>query len=76
MTKTFEIGRTYFARSACDYDTVFTFEVVKRTEKTITIKSRTWGTTSRKIKVWDGVETIMPLGSYSMAPQLSADRPL
>ena len=74
MTKQFEVGRTYWVRSICDYDTIFSFEIVKRTEKTVTIKSRTWGCDVKKIKVRDGVETIMPLGTYSMAPMLTADR--
>ncbi len=69
----FEVGRTYWTRSACDWDTVFSFYVIGRTKKTVIIKSH-WGTKSRKIMVRDGVETIMPLGSYSMAPVLSADR--
>ena len=33
---TFEIGKEYFARSACDHDCIFTVKIVKRTAKTVT----------------------------------------
>jgi len=69
---TFTPGATYWTRSACDHDCIFRITVAKRTAKTIT-------TTSGKrlgIKVWFGVETVKPLGSYSMAPNIGADRKL
>jgi hypothetical protein len=34
----FEVGKTYSCRSACDYECVWNYEVVKRTDKSITIK--------------------------------------
>lgn len=72
-TAAFEIGKTYSTRSACDYDCIFAFTVVARKGAIVTMESRT-GTYRRKVRVWDGVETVMPLGSYSMAPQLRADK--
>ena len=36
---TFETGKTYQARSIGDHNCIFTFKVIKRTEKTITIFS-------------------------------------
>lgn len=72
MTIKFEVGQTYSTRSACDYDCVFSFTVVKRTAKTVTIESPTWGQVRRSIKIWGDVESILPLGSYSMAPVLDA----
>ena len=72
MTKQFQVGQTYSTRSACDYDCIFSFAVVGRTEKTVKINYH-GKVTSKKIKIYDGLETIYPLGSYSMAPVLSAD---
>jgi hypothetical protein len=74
MTKTFEIGKTYATRSLCDYECIFSFTVVARTAKTITIESNAWGTVKRGIRLYDDVEICKPLGSYSMAPTIHADR--
>ncbi len=74
MTKTFEVGKTYWARSACDYNTVYEFKVLKRTAKSITIESDTWGKKSRKVHHYDGREMAYPLGQYSMCPIISADK--
>ncbi len=73
----FKVGRTYWARSICDHECIFRFEVVGRTEKTVSIKSKAVpakGVTRRKIRLYDGVEHIDPLGRYSMSPVLRADR--
>jgi len=73
MTK-FETGKSYFCRSVCDYDCVWTFKVIKRTAKSIWVKDAQNGETIRKaVKVWNNSETINPLGSYSMAPILRAE---
>jgi len=69
---TFQIGKTYATRSLCDYDCTFSFQVVRRTEKMITIRSHR-GDVSRKVRLIDGVESIDPLGRFSMSPVLSAD---
>lgn len=74
MTKQFQIGTTYSTRSACDYDCIFSFKVVARTEKTVTIESGSRGTVRRKVRVSDGVERCDPHGRYSMSPVISADR--
>lgn len=66
----FQPGQTYFTTSICDSNCVFDLTVARRTEKTIT-------TTEGKrlgIKVHNGVECVMPLGSFSMAPTIRADR--
>lgn len=70
-TKQFQTGRTYSVRSLCDYDCIFQFEVLGRTDKTVTIKVH-GEPTRRKVKLVDGVETIDPLGRYSMSPVLRA----
>jgi hypothetical protein len=70
----FEIGKTYSTRSICDYECIFSFKVIGRTEKTVTIESRSRGAVRRKVRVGsDGVERCDPHGRYSMSPVLSAD---
>ncbi|AXU74686.1 hypothetical protein CDIF28670_01076 [Clostridioides difficile] len=66
----FEIGKTYATRSVCDHDCMFTIEVIKRTDKTITYKED--DTVRRaKIRFSDDYEYIR-VGNYSMAPNFSA----
>lgn len=76
---TFETGKTYGANAIGDQNCVFTFVVVKRTEKTLTLRNPDGikrGTFNVKLSN-DGIsETCMPLGRYSMAPTLRATRVL
>lgn len=75
--KTFEIGKTYYMRSICDHDCVWSYTVIKRTASTITI---TDGKTTKNCRINSQIsgflnaETVYPLGRYSMCPSLSADR--
>jgi hypothetical protein len=69
----FQAGKTYQTRSACDYDTVYSFTVVSRTEKTITLKSH-FEIKARKVYLTDGVEHCNPLGTYSMHPVIRANK--
>ena len=71
----FEVGKQYYMRSACDHNCIWAYEVIKRTEKTITIKELDSDDKpmQRKISVFWECESVKPLGSYSMAPVLSAD---
>ncbi len=66
--KTFEPGKTYSTRSACDYNCIFSITVKSRTAKTLTT---TKGQLLR-ISQFDGEETVKPQGSYSMAPIIHA----
>lgn len=81
----FETGKRYYMTSACDHDCRWTYEVVKRTASTVTLQAvRHDGTMSaeapktcridRRYFEHTGEETVKPLGSYSMAPVLSARR--
>ena len=70
---TFKTNTVYKTRSICDSECIFSFEVVSRTSKTVTIKSKMDGLVKRKIFIYDNSECIMPLGSYSMAPMLKAN---
>ena len=75
--KKFEIGQTYSMRSACMHDCTWEYTVTKRTAQTITITDGKETKTCRISKAstqYRGAETIYPLGQYSMAPSLSADR--
>ncbi len=75
--KKFEIGQQYSMRSACDHNCVWTYTVTARTAQTVTI---TDGKEIKRCRISKGysearrAETIFPLGQYSMAPSLSADK--
>lgn len=70
--KKFEAGKTYYSRSICNHECIFTIEVVKRTEKTVTYiyDGRQRRST---IKVDENGEYIKP-DNYSMAPVFRAYR--
>ena len=72
----FEIGQTYSTRSACDYEAVFSYRVIARTAKTVTLENR-HGHVSRRGITTDGYgcEYCRPQGRYSMAPVITADNP-
>ena len=71
----FVVGETYWCRSAVDYDTQFTFTVTARTPKRMTIDNVFGRQVVVGIKVdEDGVEWALPMGRYSMAPVIRADR--
>lgn len=74
MIKQFEIGKTYFCRSLCDYDCVWTFEIVSRTEKTIITACGKTLRINPKMTEYNKAETVYPLGRYSMAPTLTAEK--
>lgn len=71
---TFQIGKTYTTRSACDYDTIFAWTVTARTAKRLTLEDRHGRTTQRGIYIWNGIEHCKPDGTYSMCPIISAER--
>jgi hypothetical protein len=72
-TVKFQVGKTYHDRSSCDWDTIYSFEIVARTDKTLTINER--GKTYRRgIYVYEGVESCKPHGTYSMCSVITADR--
>ncbi|WP_421878350.1 hypothetical protein [Pacificispira sp.] len=74
MTTTFETGKTYYCRSVCDHDCIWTFTVERRSQSSVWLTDRRGNTKRRTIKVGAGTEFCFPLGRYSMAPVLSADR--
>lgn len=71
--KKFIVGNTYTTRSACDYDCIFSFKVVARTDKSITIVGDLIDKpTRKKIYTYGPEESALPYGSYSMAPVITA----
>lgn len=74
MTKQFKVGQTYSARSICDYDCIFSFTILGRTAKSITVNVR-GSVVRRSLSIYEGVEQFKPFGSYSMAAIVGADDP-
>ena len=72
-SNSFIVGETYSCRSACNYDTVYSWTVVRRTEKSIWIKDKFESEPSRvKIQKNDDGESAFPDGRYSMCPVIRA----
>lgn len=69
----FEVGKTYYARSICDYECIHTCAIISRTAKSITTKVH-GNVVARRLTVRDGIEEFKPFGSYSMAAVIKADR--
>lgn len=70
--KKFETDKDYSTRSVCDYDCIFNFRVIKRTEKSIWIKDIHGNVSRKKIEIYNNEESIYPFGHYSMCPILRA----
>jgi hypothetical protein len=73
----FKVGTTYSCRSICDYECIWEFTVISRTDKTIVVTQEgVAGAKSLRINAklseHNGAETVFPLGRYSMAPTLVA----
>lgn len=77
MTKTLEVGATYYGRFICNHDTVIIGTIVKRTAKFVWVKMDRDAIVKKcGVKAYNGVEYCCPTGNYSMAPSLAADRPI
>lgn len=70
--KQFVVGKTYATRSICDYDTWFSFTILARTAKQVTIKVN-GNVVRRGLSVYDNCEQFKPFGSYSMCAIIGAD---
>ena len=76
--KKFEVGKRYEMRSVCNHDCVWRFVVISRTDKTIRLLEERESQPimcriKKAISEHRNCESVMPFGSYSMAPILSAD---
>lgn len=71
----FEVGKKYVCSSVVNSNSRYEFEVIKRTEKTITIKNDDGEVIRRKVNTnqQGTIELIYPSGKYSMCLVLSAD---
>lgn len=72
----FKLNTLYEAYSPCNTDCRWIYNIIKRTEKTVTICGDfVNGTKTKRLRVntLNGVEYVKPLGTYSMAPTLYAD---
>jgi len=69
----FEINQEYATSSVCDHECIF--KVTKRTAKSVWITGDTHESqpVRRKIEMWEGKESIYPLGHYSMAAIIRED---
>lgn len=70
----FEVGKVYTMRSVGDHNATWTYRVISRTAKTMVLLSPGQGMIKRGIGSIDGIETCYPLGRYSFAPVLKADK--
>lgn len=76
-TTRFETGRTYYVPSLRDQTFQWRFTVTARTARTVTVvEDGEVAAHRRRVRVIDGIEQIDPLGRYSLAPILRADRVL
>lgn len=79
MIKKFEVGKSYGGRFVCNSDSGFSYKVIARTEKTVTIQeelghNKFEGEIKKcRIKMFFDAESIYPMGRYSMCPVLHAE---
>ena len=78
-TTKFEAGKTYGMQWITDADATTLITIIRRTDKSVWFAhphTREIVRKAVKVELVDGqsVEEILPLGSYSMAPCLSADK--
>lgn len=77
MTHTFVAGNAYVMRWIGDADARTATRVVKRTAKFVTLWVEGFGVKRCAIRQGiDGNEYALPLGTYSMAPYVNAERGL
>jgi hypothetical protein len=71
MTTQFQVGRTYSTRSIGDHECIYSFTILKRTAKSVTVE--VYGKTVRRgVYEWHGVECFKPFGTYSMCAIIHA----
>lgn len=71
----FEVGKDYSMRSACYHDCVWTYRVIARTARTVTLEDDKGRVKKCHIRTCDQSysEAVYPLGNYSMCPVLRAE---
>lgn len=80
--KKFKVGKKYSMRSICDYECVWTYKVIARTDSTVVLQQvrngKPYGEQARfrinrQLSGYYKAEAVRPLGTYSMCPTLTAD---
>jgi hypothetical protein len=74
MVAKFEIGKTYFGRLISDADSRIELTVASRTASTIKTTDGKSFRIAKNETEWNAAETVFPMGRYSMAPVVKADR--
>lgn len=75
MIKAFETNKNYLMGWIGDSELKTEYTVIKRTEKTVTVKEISNNKVKNcRIKVYDNCEYIKPFGTYSMSPSLYANK--
>lgn len=69
---TFTVGKTYSTRSACDHECIYSFVILARTPKSVTVEVHGRRVSRRIFADYAGAEAFRPFGSYSMAPVIRA----
>ncbi len=69
----FQVGKSYACRSIGDYDLIYSFTVLDRTAKTLTVKVR-GNIVKRRMATYPGdtMEHFKPFVTYSMCPVVYA----
>jgi hypothetical protein len=68
----FQVGKTYATRSICDHNCWFSFVILARTAKTVTVKVN-GNIVRRGLSLYQGIEQFKPFGTYSMCAIIGAD---
>jgi hypothetical protein len=68
----FELGKTYATNSICDSECIFSFKILARTAKQVTVEVHD-KIVKRGLSVYEGVEQFKPFGTYSMCAIIGAD---
>ena len=70
--KTFEVGKTYATASLCNHECIYSFTILARTAKQVTVEVND-KIVRRGVYVYEDVEQFKPFGNYSMAAIIGAD---
>lgn len=74
INSTFQVGRTYWTRSAWDYDCIFLFQILARTPTSVIVNDVHGKQVRRGVTIRNGVERFNPFGSGFTNVVITADR--
>lgn len=67
----FNVGATYETRSICDHNCIYSFTILRRTERSVWVEVD-GEVVRRGIEIYQDAETFYPFGKYSMAAIIKA----